>query len=73
MSDFSNLPIISPSLNLGVKESCYNSWVITHEEELKDVFSKIKNYKDYDLLNRCNFEKFKRFAYKHSNKIKSKY
>ena len=73
MTDISKLPLILPKFNLGLNEYSYNSWVITHEEDLKDVFSKIRNYKEYDFLNRCDFEKFKKFAYKHSNKTKSNY
>lgn len=50
----------------------YNKWVNDNLEELKDIYSMIKNYdKKIDFLNECDFLIFCSFSYDNSNVIKN--
>lgn len=50
----------------------YNKWVNDNLEELKDIYSMIKNYdKKIDFLNECDFSIFCSFSYDNSNVIKN--
>ena len=73
MTEFKDLPLLLSNLHITQNEKCYDSWVFKHEKELKDVFLTIRNYKDYNFLNKCDLEKFQKFAYKYSHKGKTNY
>ena len=61
------IPIISKDNN----KIKYKKWVYDNMDNLKDIYSMIKNYdKDMDFLNECEFSIFCSFCYDKSNVFK---
>lgn len=65
-----DLPILQP-IN-SIRKHNYRNWTSIYEEEIIEMFLTIKNFKDYNFLDKCNFEEFKKFCYKYSDISKSK-
>ena len=67
MEQPSLIPIISKDNN----KIKYKKWVYDNMDNLKDIYSMIKNYdKEMDFLNECEFSIFCSFCYDKSNVLK---
>ena len=67
MEQPSLIPIISKDNN----KIKYKKWVYNNMDNLKDIYSMIKNYdKEMDFLNECEFSIFCSFCYDKSNVLK---
>lgn len=61
------IPIISKDNN----KIKYKKWVYDNMDNLKDIYSMIKNYdQDMDFLNECEFSIFCSFCYDKSNVLR---
>tara|TARA_Y100000591_G_C21834277_1_gene701550 strand:+ start:1815 stop:2018 length:204 start_codon:yes stop_codon:yes gene_type:complete len=67
MEQSSLIPIISKDNN----KIKYKKWVYDNIDNLKDIYSMIKNYdKEMNFLNECEFSIFCSFCYDKSNVLK---
>ena len=63
-------PLI-PIINKDNKKIKYHKWLNDNLDNLKDIYSMIKNYdKKMDFLNECEFSIFCSFCYDKSNVLK---